>query len=66
MRARWNIDQARTFAEQHGCNVLEQRGFYSHFMRIREGFETINTLDIRRGHVSRRAVVRAILDRKGA
>lgn len=53
--------EAARLAVSLGCNTLEQRGFYSHFLRIRRGYETLNCLDIRRGRVGRRAVVRACL-----
>lgn len=54
------IPEARRFAEARGFNVFEQRGFYSHFLRVRRGLETLNCIDIRRKSVSRRSLLRAL------
>lgn len=54
------VKQAKALAEYYACNTLEQRGFYSHFLRIRSGYRTLGTPDIRRGKVGLRSVMRAI------
>lgn len=41
--------------------LQKQHGFYSHFLRIRRGYETLDTIDILRDRfVGRRSVIKAI------
>ena len=62
MSARLTIVEAVELADRHGLVAYEQRGFYSHFLRIRTAaYETLATPDIRRGSVSRRALTKAVL-----
>lgn len=55
-----SIPQARRLAEHHGLNAMEQRGFYSHFLRIRRGLTTLGTPSITGKRIGLRAVMKAI------
>lgn len=54
------IPQARALAERFGLNVMEQRGFYSHFLRIRRGVTTLGTPNINGKRIGLRAIMRAM------
>lgn len=60
---RLRISEAVGYAARLGLIAFEQRGFYSHFLRIRtpNDFRTLATPDIRHGTVSRRSIVKAYL-----
>lgn len=60
---RLTIQDAIEVAKQHGLVAYAQRGFYSHFLRVRtQDYATLNTIPIVRRSVSRRSLYRAILN----
>lgn len=61
------IDEAKQLIVDHGLRPLEQRGFYSHFLRAIDDTQTYwsATVDIgRSGRVNRRMLVRNIRNLK--
>lgn len=61
------IDEAKQLIADHGLRPLEQRGFYSHFIRAIDDTQTrwSATIDISRGgRVNRRLLIRNIRNMK--
>lgn len=61
MKARLRPKEAIAWAGKLGLVAYQQRGFYSHFIRVRTvDYVTLGTLDIYNGLVSRRQFNRII------
>lgn len=61
------IDEAKQLIIAHGMRPLEQRGFYSHFLRAIDDTRTYwsVTVDInKRGQINRRELTNALKNRK--
>jgi hypothetical protein len=56
---RLRIDQAIELARKRGLVAYSQRGFYSHFLRVRTAdYQTLGTPDLVRNTISRRSLMR--------
>lgn len=59
---RLQVREAKALCERLGLNCIEQRGFYSHFLRVRKGVTTLATPDLVNNQtVSRRSIIKAWL-----
>lgn len=61
MTKRLTIAAACSLAEASGLVAYAQRGFYSHFLRVRtKDYRTLGTPDIINGTVKRRSILKLI------